>query len=383
MTESPSTSPAATKAKRRQPPYLKRYREFWTSELSAAWLYRSLAEVADEEGARTLMRLAEAEEQHASHWADLLRKSGAGDLSYPGPPRRERILAWLARRFSLEMVLPVLIRLEAADARKYVGVPEAPTEMGQEEVQHGRSLAMIGKGAPGRIADIESRHRVRSGGVLRAATFGVNDGLVSNLSLVMGVAGGTGNSRIVLLAGVAGLLAGAFSMGTGEWISVRSQRELYEREIEIEREELQAFPEEEKEELALIYRAKGIEPEAAEKLAGRIMLRPTAALDTLAREELGLDPTDLASPWVAAFSSFVAFGFGAFIPVLPYLFSVGAAALTTAAALSGAMLALVGLSISLLTGRGGFVSASRMLAVGAVSAGITYAVGSAVGASIS
>jgi vacuolar iron transporter family protein len=367
---------------RRDAPYVKRYREYWESEQSAAWLYRKLAEVADEEGAKTLLRLADAEDRHAGHWAGLLRKAGVEDLRFDGPPFRERVLAWAARRFGVEKVLPTLIRLEAADAVKYIGVPEAPTEMGQEEVQHGRSLAGIGKGAPGRIADIESRHRVRSGGALRAATFGINDGLVSNLSLVMGVAAGTGNSKIVMLAGIAGLFAGAFSMGTGEWISVRSQTELYEREIEIERAELEAFPEEETGELALIYRAKGIEPEAARKLAERIMLRPSAALDTLAREELGLDPNDLGSPWVAAFSSFFAFAFGAFLPLLPFLISSGVAALWTAIGLSAAMLALIGTAISVLTGRGALVSAFRMLAVGALSASITYGVGSLVGGTI-
>src|SRR5437867_9702894 len=237
--------------RRREVPYVKRYRDYWLSEQSAAWLYRKLAEVADAESAATLIRLAEAEERHAGHWAGLLSKAGVDDLTYPGPPRRERFLAWVARRFGIDHVMSILIRLEAADARKYIGVPEAPTTMGQEEVQHGRTLALIGKGGPGRIADIESRHRVRAGGALRAATFGVSDGLVTNVSLVIGVAGGSGgNHKFILLAGMAGLLAGAFSMGAGEWISVRSQRELYQREIQIEREELEAFPEEEAAELA-------------------------------------------------------------------------------------------------------------------------------------
>lgn len=370
--------------RRREVPYVKRYRDYWLSEQSAAWLYRKLAEVTDEEGAATLIRLAEAEERHAAHWADMLAKGGVTELQYPGPPRRERFLAWLARRFGVEHVLPILIRLEAADARKYIGVPEAPTAMGQEEVQHGRTLAMIGKGGPSRIADIESRHKVRSGGALRAATFGVSDGLVSNVSLVIGVVGGSGGNRqFVLLAGMAGLLAGAFSMGAGEWVSVRSQRELYEREIEIEREELEAFPEEETAELALIYRAKGIEPEAAEKLAGRIMLRPKAALDTLAREELGLDPSDLVSPWVAAFSSFFAFAIGAFVPVVPYLFGTGTAAFAGAVIASAVVLSLVGLMISILTGRSAFVTAGRMLLIGALAASATYLVGKAIGVSIS
>jgi len=370
--------------RRREVPYVKRYRDYWLSEQSAAWLYRKLAEATDEEGAATLVRLAEAEERHAGHWADMLAKAGVTDLDYPGPPRRERFLAWLAKRFGIEHVLPILIRLEAADARKYIGVPEAPTAMGQEEVQHGRTLAMIGKGGPGRIADIESRHRVRSGGALRAATFGVSDGLVSNLSLVIGVAGGTsGNRQFILLAGMAGLLAGAFSMGAGEWVSVRSQRELYEREIQIEREELEAFPEEEAAELALIYRSKGIEPEAAQKLASRIMLRPSAALDTLAREELGLDPSDLVSPWVAAFASFFAFAVGAFVPVIPYLFGTGTAAFATAVIASAVVLSLVGLMISILTGRSAFVTGGRMLLIGALAATATYVVGRAIGVSLS
>lgn len=369
-------------SKRREPPFLKKYREFWHSEQSAAWLYRALAEYADEHGAATLRRLADAEDRHAGHWADLLKKSGVADLTFEKPPTRERFLVWVARRFGIERVVPMLIRLEAADAGKYLDVAEAPTSMSEEEVQHGRALSQIGKETPSRIADIESRHRVSSGGALRAATFGINDGLVSNLALVMGVAGGTSDSKIVLLAGVAGLLAGAFSMAAGEWVSVKSQRELYEREIEIEREELVAFPDEEKAELALIYRAKGIEPEAAEKLAERIMLRKSAALDTLVREELGLDPNDLSSPWVAAISSFVAFGLGAFLPVLPYIVSQGTGALVAAAVLAGMALTLVGLSISLLTGRNPLVSASRMLVVGALAAGITYGVGSLVGTSL-
>jgi VIT1/CCC1 family predicted Fe2+/Mn2+ transporter len=372
---------ADSSARRREVPYVKRYRDYWESEQSAAWLYRRLAEVADAESAATLTRLAEAEERHAGHWADLLAKAGVEDLAYPGPPRRERFLAWFARKFGIDHVMPILIRLEAADARKYIGVPEAPMTMGQEEVQHGRTLAMIGKGGPGRIADIESRHRVRSGGALRAATFGVSDGLITNLSLVIGVAGGTANHQFIVIAGVAGLLAGAFSMGAGEWISVQSQRELYEREIEIEREELQAFPEEETAELAMIYRAKGIEPEAAQKLAGRIMLRPTAALDTLAREELGLDPGDLVSPWVAALASFISFAAGAFVPLLAYLVGSGTAAFLAAAGLSALVLGLVGLSISLLTGRSALVTAARMLFVGALAASITYGVGKAIGVS--
>ena len=373
----------STSEARREVPYVRRYRDYWEAERSAAWLYRKLAEVSDPETATTLTRLAEAEERHAAHWADLLAQAGVDDPRYGGPPRRERFLAWLARRFGVQHVLPILIRLEAADAAKYIGVPEAPTAMGQEEVQHGRTLATIGKGGPRSIADIEARHRVRSGGTLRAATFGVSDGLITNLSLVIGVVGGNAGEKFIVLAGVAGLIAGAFSMGAGEWISVRSQRELYEREIEIEREELQAFPEEETGELAMIYRAKGIEPEAAERLAGRIMLRPTAALDTLAREELGLDPNELVSPWSAAIASFLSFAAGAFVPLLAYLIASGTAAFLIAIALAAIVLSLVGAMISVLTGKSALVTSARMIVVGALAASITYGVGRAIGVSVS
>ena len=172
----------------------------------------------------------------------------------------------------------------------------------------------------------------RSAGCCARSVFGVNDGLVSNFSLVMGVAGGTSNNSVVLLAGIAGLVAGALSMASGEWISIRSQRELYENELRIEQEELRAFPEEERDELEMIYRAKGITPEAAHDLVETIMSRKDVALDTLAREELGLDPQTLGSPWVAASSSFVAFAAGASLPVIPFLFGSGVAPTIVAAA---------------------------------------------------
>jgi VIT1/CCC1 family predicted Fe2+/Mn2+ transporter len=367
---------------KRESPHLQRFRRFHEHELAAAWLYRTLAELAKGEDKDTLRRLADAEDKHASHWAELVQRTGGSVAPLEQAPRRERTLAWIAKRFGLQSILPTLVRLEAADAGKYLDVPEAPTSMSEEEVRHGVDLATIGKSSPSRIATIESRHRVGSGGALRAATFGVNDGLVSNLALVMGVAGGAGSGRFVLLAGIAGLLAGAFSMGTGEWISVRSQRELYEREIEIEREELEQFPEEERGELALIYMSKGLDRETATAVADRILATPEAALDTLAREELGLDPSSLGSPWVAALSSFVAFAFGALVPVLPFMFTLGGGALFAAAVLSGAMLALTGATISLLTGRSAVLSATRMVLVGAAAAAITYGVGSLIGVSL-
>ncbi|HYT38119.1 MAG TPA: VIT1/CCC1 transporter family protein, partial [Acidimicrobiia bacterium] len=307
-----------------EPDRLALFEEMREDELDAAALYRALADASEGRRRDVLSRLAEAEERHAGHWERLLREAGVTEFSSPRPTLRTRVLSTLAHRFGADTVLPLVLRLEANDAAKYRDVAEAPEAMSAEEMAHGRAVAALGGGGKGeQIARSEGRHRAGAGGALRAAVFGVNDGLVSNILLILGVAGGTSNRNIILLAGLAGLLAGAFSMAAGEWVSVQSQRELYEREIAVEREELSAFPEEELEELILIYQAKGLSEDEATALAGRIMRRPESALDTLTREELGLAPGDLGSPWVAALSSLGAFSVGAFIPVIPFLAGAG------------------------------------------------------------
>src|SRR5437016_12529468 len=197
----------------------------------------------------------------------------------------------------------------------------------------------------------------------RPAVFGANDGLLSNFGLVMGIAGATAEPRFVRLAGIAGLLAGASSMAAGEYVSVRSQRELYEQQIAVERQELPMSPEEEKEELALIYQAKGVPSGQAEELADRILSNPQTAIDTLAREELGLDPAALGSPWVAAASSFFAFAAGAVIPVIPYLLLTGNAAFITSAGVCAAALFVLGGLVSIFTGRSLLFSGFRMLGI--------------------
>jgi vacuolar iron transporter family protein len=293
-------------------------------------------------------------------------------------------LSFLARRFGADAVLPLVLRLEASDAERYDRVAEAPDSMAGQERMHGRIVAALQGGTAGnRIARSEGRHRAGAGGALRAAVFGINDGLLSNLSLVMGVAGGTQNKHIVILAGVAGLVAGAFSMAAGEWVSVRSQRELYEREIEIEREEIAAFPEEERDELALIYRAKGLDAPEAEALATQIMKKPVSALDTMAREELGLDPGELASPWIAAGSSFIAFAIGAVLPVIPFFITAGATAITIAAIVAALALFAVGGAISVFTGRPALVIGVRMIVIGIITSAITFGIGKAIGVSVS
>jgi VIT1/CCC1 family predicted Fe2+/Mn2+ transporter len=261
---------------------------------------------------------------------------------------------------------------------------EATAAMSAEEMAHGRAVAALaGDGKGEQIARSEGRHRAAAGGALRAGVFGVNDGLVSNLLLILGVAGGTSNGNIILLAGLAGLLAGAFSMAAGEWVSVQSQRELYEREIAVEREELSAFPEEELEELILIYQAKGLSDDESKALAGRIMRQPESALDTLTREELGLAPGDLGSPWVAALSSFGSFAVGALIPVLPFLFGAGTAALVIAIGLSAVTLFVVGSAIALLTGRNSLRGGLRMVAIAGVVGLASHLVGVLIGKGVS
>ncbi len=232
------------------------------------------------------------------------------------------------------------------------------------------------------------RRASRSGGVatrgasLRAAVLGANDGLVSNFSLVMGVAGGTGNPDFVLLAGAAGLLAGAFSMAAGEYISVRSQRDLYENELRKEEVELSEWPEEEQAELERIYQAKGLSEEESRRVASRLMADPEVALDTLAREELGLDPSQLGAPVAAASSSFVAFVVGAAIPLLPYALDTGELAFWLSGSFSGLALLLAGGILARLTGVNAAWGAGRMLLAGGAAATVTYGIGRLIGVSV-
>jgi vacuolar iron transporter family protein len=222
-------------------------------------------------------------------------------------------------------------------------------------------------------------------GALRAAIFGMNDGLVSNLSLIFGVAGsGVAGEGVVVIAGFAGLLAGAFSMGAGEYVSMKVQREVFEQLIHKEAHEIATQPEEELRELAQIYERKGIDPEMAERIAADLMKDPEVALETHAREELGIDMEEgLGSPWAAAGSSFVMFSIGALVPLVPFLFTSGETAVAVSAGLSGVTLFGVGGAMTILTGRGLVLSGTRMLAIGAVAAAITYGVGMLLGVAIS
>ncbi|HME48125.1 VIT1/CCC1 transporter family protein [Mycobacterium sp.] len=353
-----------------------RFRSLLASERRSADLYAGLADAAAGDRREVLSELAAVERKHAAHWAAKLTELGE---PVPGPGRRgirTAALSWLARRLSIDSVLPYLERAEKADASLYQGDIDATVAMAADERSHARVLTRLREsGDRAALRTREPWHRGDRSGALRAAVFGVNDGLVSNTSLVMGFAGSGAAASVVLFAGLAGLLAGAFSMAAGEYISMRSQREAYEREIELEAMELRDDPDAEAEELALIYRAKGLDSEQAEQAAAAIMKDREVALDTMAREELGLDPDELGSPWSAAVSSLFAFGLGAVVVVLPYLFGSGRAALIAAVVLAGLALFAVGAVIGLLNGRSALRSGARQLLVGGAAGLLVFGIG--------
>jgi vacuolar iron transporter family protein len=226
----------------------------------------------------------------------------------------------------------------------------------------------------------EQQHRNVTSGGPRAAVFGMSDGLVTNVSLILGFAGAHPSASIVRLAGLAGLVAGAFSMGAGEYVSMTAQRELFERDLDIERRALAESPEDETRELIEIFKRKGLAPELAQHLASEVMSDPELALETHAREEFGVDPSSLGSPIAASISSFIAFTVGAFIPLAPWLVGGGAAAVAWSIALSAVAALALGAVLGTLTGRSRTRSALRQLAIAALAASVTYGVGRAVGA---
>ena len=375
-------------------------------ERDAIVLYDALAAIEkDQRRSDAFRRIAGNERRHAEIWASTLRDLGA-DVPPPDRPRiRVRLIILAARLLGTSAVAELVKALEGDEEEMYDAQGTSPevAAIAADEREHaviwdrlkagdqisevsepGRDGVAIARGAKS-AAEVGQRERWHRGGgrsgTLRAVIFGVSDGLVSNLALIMGVAAAGSNPSFVLLAGVAGLLAGAFSMAAGEYISMQSQRELFERQIALERAEMEAMPEEEEAELAASYRAKGFAPEEAARIAHRIFGDPATALDMLVREELGLDPDQLGSPWGAAGGSFLAFAFGAAIPVVPYLFGAGPYVLYVSLGLSLAALFGVGAAVSLLTGRGAIFSGARQLGIGLAAALVTYAIGTVIGVS--
>jgi VIT1/CCC1 family predicted Fe2+/Mn2+ transporter len=364
---------------------IKRFRDNYQGEIDGVELYRLLADAEkDPERKSIFLDLAETEKTHVAHWAARLRDAGV-DVGDPKPTLRVRTLGFLARRFGVRAVLPMVSAMESSGFDNYMAQSEAGPALARAERAHSRTLSTLyspgGENDVAGIARTERWHRVDTGGTLRAGIFGVSDGLLSNLSLVIGVAGADPEGRFIVLAGVAGLLAGAFSMGAGEFVSVTSQRELFERQIALEKEELEADPEQERRELALIYRAKGLPEEEAEALSQRIISDRGVALETLAREELGLNPEGLGSPVGAAASSFLAFAAGAIIPVIPWFFGSGWGSFAASVALGGIAMFAVGAGVSLFTGRNPLFAGARQLVIGFTAAAITFWIGKAIGVS--
>jgi vacuolar iron transporter family protein len=371
-----------------QPADRERYQTNLQAEIDGVALYRALAEIeAGSELATVYSRMADAEERHAELWRAKLRETGGVELPEQ-PGWRTRTLIALARRFGPGFILPTVTQREQADSERYRDQPEARgVRMAAEERSHARLFRAIGEQTTGlsggSVARLEGRHRSGGGNALRAAVLGANDGLVSNASLVMGVAGAELAGQSILITGLAGLLAGSLSMALGEWLSVQSARELFEHQIGIERDELLAAPEEEAEELALIYQAKGLPADQARTLGQRLVQDPQAALDTLAREELGVDPAELGgSAWVAAITSFLLFSAGAIIPVVPYFFTEGTTAVIVSVTLSVIGLFGIGAAITIITGRSALLSGLRQVLFGVVAAAITFGVGRLFGASL-
>jgi vacuolar iron transporter family protein len=366
---------------------LRRYQDNLRDELDGAALYTTLAAAERDPIRKDLfLQLAQAEAAHAGLWREKLAAAGVKEEPYV-PSFRTRLLGRLARRFGPGFVMPTIAAAEFADRNKYASQVDAHSISAEERghaavVQQMASASRRLSGAD--IARAEPWHRGASGNNLRAAVLGANDGLVSNFCLIMGVAGAGAGNRIILLTGLAGLIAGACSMALGEWLSVTNARELASTQISKEAEELEQTPQAEQHELALIYQAKGLPKEDAERIAAELMRDKGAALDTLAREELGIDPTELGgNPLSAAGTSFALFALGAIFPAAPFAWTHGVPAIVTSIAASVTALCAVGVLTSLFNGRSLWFSATRQVVLGCAAAAVTYAVGAGLGVSLS
>jgi VIT1/CCC1 family predicted Fe2+/Mn2+ transporter len=339
--------------------------ESWREEMRSAWLYRVIAQCETGTPREALFReLAQAAEDQAQIWLAEIGKRGDPPPGAFRPDLRTRLVAALTRAFKPRAMRGILAAMKVRGMVLY-DRPGLPHRM------------------PTRREEIGQRHQTgSSGNTLRAAVFGVNDGLVSNAALIYGVAGAAPEASVIVLSGVAGLLAGAFSMAAGEYVSVRSQREMFEYQIGLERDELEQYPQEEAAELALIYTAKGMTPIEARRVADTLMQDPERALDTLAREELGLNPDELGSPWVAALSSFLSFTAGAALPLLPFLLGSDNRALMHSVGLTALGLFAVGAALSLFTGRRAILSGLRMLGIGGAAGLATYFIGAWLGVTL-
>lgn len=333
---------------------MSQYKNWW-EEKRSAYLYKAMAEAElNHRNKKLFSDLEYAADKQASVWEKKIKVSDASIKLEFKPDLRSRIVAILINILGTNRIQTIL------SAMKIRGMSVFSHEIA------------------------EHRHvSLNSSSNLRAAIFGINDGLVSNLSLILGIAGARSDAHTIVIAGVAGMLAGAFSMGAGEYISVRSQREVFEYQIAIERQELEEYPEEEMEELSLIYQARGIPEKEADHLAQIMIKNPQTGLKTLAREELGINPDDLISPIGAMISSFVAFSVGAVIPLIPFLADgKNPYSMIYSISFTGLTLFIIGALISLYTNRNPIISGLRMFAIAMLAGAVTYSIGSLLGVKV-
>ncbi|MFZ1527984.1 MAG: VIT1/CCC1 transporter family protein [Ferruginibacter sp.] len=356
------------------------------TEVDASFLYGLLAE--KEEDPNVALVFWEMSEIEKSHAVSFMQKNGMDLSKMPAPSGRARVLKTIGKVLGYDYILGVLLDTEKSISSSIVKArQQTKTAASLSDTAHITILKNIlnsNKHISGtNLARFEKRHRSVGGNALRAAVLGGNDGLVSNFSLVMGMAGATGGQEEVLLTGLAGLLAGALSMALGEWISVKSSQELFENQMQLEMDELEHNPEGEEKELALIYQTKGIPPDQAKKMAAEIMSNKDHAHEVLVKEELGINPEDMkGSAMEAAITSFILFAIGAIIPVIPFFFSTGYNAIFMSAAFAAVGLFVIGAAITLFTGKSIWYSGFRQVIFGLLAAAITFGIGKLIGVQV-
>ena len=355
-------------------------------EVDAGYLYQLLAE--NEEDVNVAHVFKEMSDIEKSHAIAFLKKNGLNENQMPQPSKRAKFLHFIGKVFGYDYILGVLLDTEKSVSSGILkSRTKSKTASSISDTAHVTILKNIidsNKNISGAtLARFEKRHRSVGGNALRAAVLGGNDGLVSNFSLVMGIAGATGGQSEVLLTGLAGLMAGALSMALGEWISVKSSQELYENQMQLEMEELETNPEGEEKELALIYMTKGIPEEQARQMAKSIIANKEHAHEILVKEELGINPEELkGSAMEAALASFVLFSIGAIIPVIPFIFLGGFWGIFFSALSSAVGLFIIGSIITLFTGKSIWFSGFRQVVFGLCAAAITFGIGKLIGVSV-
>jgi vacuolar iron transporter family protein len=361
------------------------------TEIDASFLYKLLSEhESDANVAKVFAQMSDIENGHA---VAFMTKNKMDITNMPPPTIRAKVLAMIGKIFGYDYLLGVLLDTEKSIASGVLKLRnETNTQASISDTAHVTILKNILNNnhdiGANQLARFEKRHRSVGGNALRAAVLGGNDGLVSNFSLIMGIAGATasaanGGQKEILLTGLAGMLAGALSMALGEWISVKSSNELYENQMQLEMEELETNPEGEEKELALIYYSKGIPEAQAKQMAAEIMLDKQKAHQILIKEELGINPEDLqGSAMEAALTSFFLFAIGAVIPVMPFFFTSGYTAIICSAICSAFGLFVIGAAITLFTGKSVWFSGMRQVVFGLMAAAVTYGIGRLIGVAV-